>query len=219
MDDTKPNVTPGRVRPGLRCWQGLGWSGIYNWSTFLEWVIKTKKLRNRSGSWPTSSKCMTPAKAKAQCMNFLAKAEVAAAAAIALPPPTTNTLGQESIFGSFFWKIPIFWPYYFENERLSPKRKQFLARKLKYIFMVDFRQLPHWSNTASFETKLDFYYSSYYLHRQQANLPRSDRNSFFFFFFFTKGHHEMKKKWNHFVWKGQKYKRLLLLSARRHSGH
>ena len=45
---------------------------------------------------------MTPAKAKAQCMNFLAKAEVAAAAAIALPPPTTNTLGQDSIFGSFF---------------------------------------------------------------------------------------------------------------------
>ena len=74
-------------------------------------------------------------------MNFLAKAEVAAAAAIALPPPTTNTLGQDSIFGSFFE----LGKYYFEveNERLSPKRKQFLARKLKYIFMVDFRQLPH----------------------------------------------------------------------------
>ena len=73
-------------------------------------------------------------------MNFLAKAEVAAAAAIALPPPTTNTLGQDSIFCSFF---ELGKSQCFENERLSPKRKQFLARKLKYIFMVDFRQLPH----------------------------------------------------------------------------
>ena len=85
---------------------------------------------------------MTPAKAKAQCMNFLAKAEVAAAAAIALPPPTTNTLGQDSIFCSFF-ELGKSQCFEVENERLSPKRKQFLARKLKYIFMVDFRQLPH----------------------------------------------------------------------------
>ena len=133
MDDTKPNVTPGRVRPGLRCWQGLGWSGIYNWSTFLEWVIKTKKLRNRSGSWPTSSKCMTPAKAKAQCMNFLAKAEVAAAAAIALPPPTTNTLGQDSIFCSFFelGKSQCFWSRKWASQS---EEKTVFGAKIKIYF-------------------------------------------------------------------------------------
>ena len=66
-------------------------------------------------------------------MNFLAKAEVAAAAAIALPPPTTNTLGQESIFGSFFelGKSQCFGPTILKSQS---EEKTIFGAKIKIYF-------------------------------------------------------------------------------------
>ena len=67
-------------------------------------------------------------------MNFLAKAEVAAAAAIALPPPTTNTLGQDSIFCSFFelGKSQCFGPTILKS-KMSEEKTVFGA-KIKIYF-------------------------------------------------------------------------------------